>query len=285
MLHCVKIRTKMSCRIVGASEFRAAYSPLMLDEMMSLMPLWALLAAFGVTLFAGVVKGAIGFGVPLIITSGLTLFLDPVIAVSGVVFPALVSNFVQVVRHPRVDIIDAVKEHKRYILVVCVLILIVSQFVARVPESVFFLILGVPVVVLSVMQLAGVRFSIPKARRRVAEWGIGAMTGVLGGFTGSWGPLTVLYLIALDTPKMRQLLVQGVVYSLGAVALFAGHLQSGVLNAATIPFSALLLVPVFVGMLIGFRVGARLDADLFRKLTLTLLVVAGANLVRRGLLG
>ena len=191
----------------------------------------------------------------------------------------------QVARHPRAEVWDAVQEYKRYIAVVCVLILVVTQFVVRVPERAFYLILGVPVVVLSVMQLAGIRFTVPDARRRVAEWGIGGLTGILGGFTGSWGPLTVLYLIALDTPKMRQLLVQGVVYSLGAACLLVGHLQSGVLNATTIPFSALLLVPIYLGMQIGFRAGAKLDADLFRKLTLMLLVIAGANLVRRGLFG
>lgn len=257
----------------------------MIEEFMVLMPLWAFAAAFAVTLFAGIVKGAIGFGVPLIMISGLTLFIDPITAVAGVVMPALISNVVQVVRHPRADIRDAVIEHWRYILIVCVLILIVTQFVVLVPEQVFYLILGVPVMALSLIQLAGVRFSIPAHRRRVAEWVIGAGTGVLGGFTGSWGPLTVLYLIALDTPKMRQLLVQGVVYSLGALCLLIGHMQSGVMNAATIPFSAFLLVPIFLGMQIGFRLGEKLDADLFRKLTLLLLVIAGANLVRRGLLG
>lgn len=257
----------------------------MIADLMTLMPPWAFVTAFAVTLFAGIVKGAIGFGVPLIILSGLALFLDPLLAVAGLVLPAVVSNVVQVFRHPKAEILDALWEHWRYIVVVCTFILIVTQFVVFVPERVFFLILGVPVIVLSVVQLAGVRFRIPAARRRAAEWGIGAMTGVLGGFTGSWGPLTVLYLIALDTPKMRQLLVQGVVYSLGAVALLVGHLQSGVLNAATLPFSALLLIPIFIGMKIGFWVGDRLDADLFRKLTLLLLVVAGANLVRRGLFG
>lgn len=257
----------------------------MLHDLMQLMPLWAFAAACAVTLFAGIVKGAIGFGVPLIITSGLTLFLDPLIAISGVILPALISNLVQVARHPKAEVLDAANEHKRYIFMVCGLILVVSQFVVFVPERVFYLILGVPVVALSVIQLAGVKFAIPPARRRAAEWSIGGMTGVLGGFTGSWGPLTVLYLIALDTPKMRQLLVQGVVYSLGALCLLLGHIQSGVMNAATIPFSALLLLPIFIGMQIGFRIGDRLDADLFRKLTLLLLVVAGANLVRRGLLG
>lgn len=285
MLHCVTVRTKVSRSIVDAGRAAADYNDAMFTDLLEIMPLWAIVAACGVTLLAGIVKGAIGFGVPLIITSGLTLFLDPLIAISGVVLPALVSNFVQVARHPTADVRDAVAAHWRYILIACVLILIVSQFVVLVPEKVFYLILGVPVVTLSVIQLAGVRFSVPPQRRRVAEWGIGGLTGILGGFTGSWGPLTVLYLIALNTPRTRQLLVQGVVYSLGALSLLIGHLQSGVMNAATIPFSALLLVPIFLGMQIGFRLGDRLNADLFRKFTLIVLVIAGANLVRRGLLG
>ncbi|MBL4626950.1 MAG: sulfite exporter TauE/SafE family protein [Roseicyclus sp.] len=257
----------------------------MVANLLELMPLWALIAAFAVTLSAGVVKGAIGFALPLIIISGLSLFLDPLVAVAGVILPALFSNIQQVGRYSRAEILDALKEHWRYILIVCVMILFVAQLITLVPERVFYLILGIPVVALSMIQLLGVRFHIPPARRRVAEWSIGAFAGGLGGFTGTWGPPTVLYLIALETPKARQLLVQGVVYSLGAAALVLGHLQSGVLNVSTAPFSALLLIPSFLGMRIGFLLGDRLDADLFRKITLIVLVVAGANLVRRGLFG
>ncbi len=249
------------------------------------MPLWALIAAFAVTLTAGVVKGAIGFALPLIIMSGLSLFIDPLIAVAGVIFPALLSNILQVARHPRAEVLDAVREHWRYIAIVCVMIVIVAQFVTLVPERAFYLILGVPVMGLSLIQLFGVRFHIPPARRRVAEWGVGGFAGALGGFTGTWGPPTVLYLIALETPKKRQMLVQGVVYSLGSVSLLAGHLQSGVMNLATAPFSGLLLIPTFIGMRVGFLLGDRLDAEKFRKITLIVLVVAGANLVRRGVFG
>jgi uncharacterized membrane protein YfcA len=205
--------------------------------------------------------------------------------VAGVILPALFSNVLQVTRHSRTDIWDAVQEHRRYILIVCVMILIVAQFVTRVPEKAFYLILGLPVVALSLIQLLGVRFRISPDRRRVAEWSVGGLAGTMGGFTGTWGPPTVLYLIALETPKARQMLVQGVVYSLGSVSLLAGHIQSGVFTTSTAPFSALLLIPAFVGMRIGFWLGDRLDAALFRKITLIVLVIAGANLVRRGLLG
>lgn len=257
----------------------------MVADLLELMPLWAFAAAFAVTLTAGVVKGAIGFALPLIIMSGLSLFLDPLIAVAGVILPALFSNILQVFRHSRAAVLEAAGEYWRYILIVCVMILIVAQAVTHVPAQAFYLILGVPVVILSLIQLLGVRFHVAPHRRRVVEWTVGGFAGALGGFTGTWGPPTVLYLIALETPKAKQLLVQGVVYSLGSMSLLAGHITSGVFTAATAPFSALLLIPAFIGMRIGFWLGDKLDAELFRKITLIVLVIAGANLVRRGLFG
>jgi uncharacterized membrane protein YfcA len=38
-------------------------------------------------------------------------------------------------------------------------------------------------------------------------------------------------------------------------------------------------------MQIGFRMSDRLDPEVFRKVTLVVLIVAGANLVRRGIVG
>lgn len=257
----------------------------MLDQTLQLMTLWAFLGACGVTLFAGFVKGAVGFAMPLIMVSGLTLFLDPLVAVAGIILPIVLSNLLQVARFSRVEIRAAVAEYWRYIAIVCVMIVIVAQFITAIPAQTFYLILGIPVVGLSVIQLFGIRLTIPPHRRRLSEWLVALFAGGLGGLTGTWGPPTVLYLMALDTPKARQFLVQGVVYGLGSVSLLAGHLQSGVLNLVTLPWSAALLVPAFLGMQIGFWVSDRLNADLFRKVTLLVLIVAGANLVRRGVMG
>ncbi len=101
--------------------------------------------------------------------------------------------------------------------------------------------------------------------------------------TGTWGPTTVLYLLAIDTPKARQVVVQGVIYGIGAVVLFVAHIKSGILNADTAPFSAALIVPSVIGMWIGFRIQDRLDQEVFRKATLVLLTVAGANLIWKGI--
>jgi uncharacterized membrane protein YfcA len=257
----------------------------MLSDSLGLMPLWAFAAALGVTFAAGFVKGAIGFAMPLIMISGLSLFMDPLIAVAGIILPIVMSNALQALRFGWAEVKSASREYWRYILIVCIAIVVVAQFITIVPTRTFYLILGVPVVILSLIQLLGVRFRVPPHRRRVTEWGVGLFAGALGGLTGTWGPPTVLYLIALETPKARQILVQGVVFGLGSVSLLAGHVQSGVLNLTTLPFSAALLVPAFLGMQVGFAVSDRLNPDVFRKATLVVLVIAGANLVRRGLVG
>jgi len=257
----------------------------MLQDTLALMPLWAFATAVGLTLMAGFVKGAVGFAMPLIMISGLSLFLDPLTAIAGIILPIVMSNLLQSMRYGWTEVRAAFREYWRYILIVCAVIVVVAQFVTRVPAQTFYLILGVPVVVLALVQLVGIRFRIPPGRRRLAEWVVGLVAGALGGLTGTWGPPTVLYLIALETPKAKQMLVQGVVYGLGSVSLLLGHLQSGVLNLTTLPFSAALLVPAYIGMQIGFRMSDRLDPEVFRKATLVVLIVAGLSLVRRGLVG
>ena len=252
--------------------------------MTALDPLdWTLALAVG--LVAGVIKGAVGFAMPLVLLSGLSSFLDPRLALAGLLIPTLATNLWQVFRQGVAPALDAARTHWRYLVTVGAAIFVTAQFVTSIPRQAFYVVLGVPVVVLSAVQLAGWRPVVPPKRRDAAEWGVGLISGALGGLAGTWGPTTVLYLLAIGTPKARQMVVQGVIYGLGSVVLVAAHLRSGLLNAETAPFSAALLAPALLGMWLGFRLQDRMDQELFRRATLALLVVAGLNLLRRGLLG
>ena len=238
-----------------------------------------------VTMLGGFVKGAVGFAMPLIMISGMGILIEPELVIAGIIIPILISNFWQVARAGLGPARAALREHWRYVALVCIMILVSAQFVRRIPADTMFIVLGVPVVVLCLIQLVGWRPLITPRWRRPFEWIAGTLSGILGGLAGTWGPPTVLYLLALNTPRDRQMAVQGVIYGLGSVMLFAGHLQSGILNATTWGFSASLVLPALIGMWLGFRLGDRFDQERFRRITLLVLIIAGANLIRRGVMG
>ena len=256
-----------------------------MDSIFSLISPELLVFAFAVTLVAGIVKGAIGFAMPLIMISGMGILIDPKLVVAGIILPIVMSNILQVAKAGWAEARDSLREYGLYVLIVCVMILITSQFVAYVSADAMLLGLGIVVTVLCIIQISGVRLHIKPENRRVGSIIAGFLSGALGGFAGTWGPTTVLYLVAVDTPKARQFVVQGVVYGAGAFMLMAGHLKSGILNINTVPFSAILLLPAFAGMWIGFRIHDRIDQALFRKATLWVLLIAGVNLIRRGWMG
>lgn len=94
----------------------------------------------------------------------------------------------------------------------------------------------------------------------------------------------MVLLLSTGTAKAQVVRAQGVVFLLGAIVLLASHLQTGVLNVSTLPFSAALSVPALAGLLLGYRLGDRLDEARFRRWTHGLLVVTGLNLIRQALI-
>jgi uncharacterized membrane protein YfcA len=242
-------------------------------------------AAAGFTFFAGLVKGVTGFAMPMIMISSLGSFLPPETALAGLILPTLLSNLWQAVRQGIGAALASARRHWRYLGIVLVFIAISAQFVTRLPGSTLFLILGIPVTVFALLQLAGWRPRVDPEKRLGAEIGVGIFAGTIGGLSGVWGPPTVIYLTAMDTPKTEHVRVQGVVYGAGAVVLTLSHLHSGVLNDDGLTFSTILIVPALLGMFAGFAVQDRLDQEKFRWAILIVLAIAGLNLVRRGLWG
>lgn len=242
-------------------------------------------AAAALAFFAGLVKGVTGFAMPMIMISGLGSFLPPETALAALILPTLVTNVWQAVRQGMSAAVASARKHWRYLAIAMSCLVVSAQFVTILPSSVLFLILGVPVATFALLQLLGWRPQIAPSQHRKAELGIGAFAGSIGGLSGVWGPPTVLYLTALNVPKIEHVRVQGVVYSTGAVMLALAHLKSGVLNASGFTLSAALILPAVLGLVGGFVVQDRLDQDKFRWAILIVLAVAGLNLIRRGLFG
>lgn len=245
----------------------------------------ALALCLMVALLAGVIKGMVGFAMPMIMVSGLSSIVGAEWALAGLILPTVLTNLWQALRQGRAAAWASVKRFRVFLLCGLVTLLGSAQLVRVLPADVLLLMIGGPVVVFALIQLFGVQPKLPKDGHHLVEAGIGGFAGFIGGLSGIWGPPTVMYLTAIETPKRDQIRIQGVIYGLGAVALLGAHVGSGVVRAQTLPFSVALLVPALLGTWLGFQVQDRIDQGAFKKATLVILLIAGLNLIRRGLIG
>ncbi|MEM0937063.1 MAG: sulfite exporter TauE/SafE family protein [Pseudomonadota bacterium] len=244
-----------------------------------------LVLCFAVALFAGLVKGLVGFAMPMVMISGLGSFLPPEIAIAALLAPTLVSNALQAFRQGGAAAWQSLLHHKRYLFIAGTVLVLSAQLVGWLDTRVLLALIGVPIVLFGLSQLVGWVLILSEQQRGSAEVGFGVVSGFFGGLSGVWGPPMVMYLTALGTPKKEQMRVQGVAFGLGGALLLVAHLQSGVLNHTTWPLSVALVVPAVVGTWLGLQIQDRIDQALFRKLTLVVLIIAGLNLVRRAVFG
>jgi uncharacterized membrane protein YfcA len=181
---------------------------------------------------------------------------------------------------------ESLKRFWRLNLMLFVLIGVFAQLVTALPERALFLILGAGVFGFGLMQLFGLRLPKPSRRMMLPVEGFVALVGgFFGGLAGIWGPPVVLFLAALEVPKQEAVRAQGISFLIGSVVLVAAHLKSGLLLGQGGTLSLVMLVPALLGMSVGLAVQDRLDPAIFRKVTLAVLVLAGLNLIRRGIMG
>ncbi len=244
----------------------------------------AFLAALLIAGAAGFVKGAVGFAMPLIMMSAFSSFLPPELALAGLILPTLFTNLSQAFRQGIAAARATAFTYRRFLIGTVIFIAVSAPLAALIPRVAFLLLLGVPITAFAGLQLAGFSLAIRLTHRTRAEWGLGVIGGLYGGVSGIWGPPLLVYLLSIGAAKVEAIRAQGVVFLIGAVALLAAHLGTGVANASSLAFSAALAVPALVGLKLGYAVQDRLDHARFRRWTQALLVLTGLNLVRQALL-
>ena len=245
------------------------------------LEIWQFWAAIGITLFAGFVKCAVGFAMPRILMSAFGSILPATTALAALILPTLVTNIQQAFRQGTGEMIGSIRRFRWHIAMVVLFIALSAGFARMIPQAVMYVLLGLPIMGYALWQLSGRSLVIPVHHRQRVEVITGIIGGLYGGISGIWGPPLIVYLLSIGVDKREQVRVQGIVFLIGAVVLLVAHLFSGILNAQTLPLSAILCIPAVIGMNAGFALQDRLDVVQFRRWTQILLVLSGANLVRR----
>lgn len=245
--------------------------------------IWAFV--FSVAVFAGVIKGMVGFAMPMILISGMGMVFPPEIAIAGLIVPTVVTNMAQALEQGRDAAVRSLYSFRRYLLIALVVLMSAALLVGGLSDRVLFLLIGVPIVLFTASQLLGWDFSVAEESALRFEVFFAVLAGFFGGLAGIWGPPTVAYLTSRNTPKDEQIRLQGIAFGLGAVALMVMHTISGLFNLQTATMSVLLVIPAMIGLRLGTSLRGSIDQKLFKKMTLFVLCIAGLNLVRRAVMG
>lgn len=243
----------------------------------------ALIAALLVAAFAGFVKGAVGFAMPMIMISAFSSVLTPSQALAGLILPTIAANVAQAFRQGWPAALQTARDFRRFLIATLVFLVLSAQFVSLIPTGVFLVLLGLPITLFAILQLLGQSLALRLEHRDRAEWMLGAVGGLYGGISGVWGPPLLVFLLSTGADKETTVRAQGVIFLVGAIVLLAAHLGTGVMDGPNLAFSAALVLPAMLGQALGFRLQDRLDQTRFRRWTQALLALTGLNLVRQAL--
>ena len=237
------------------------------------------IAVLAIFLFAGIVKGFLGIGLPAAAMAFLTLVMDPTIAISLLTLPIIFTNVMQYARceNPR----PIARKYWVFALAIIVSIFITSFFILSYPKTMLTISIGLAMIAFSLTQMTGARLPIGSGY----GWhvGVGLFSGVLGGLSSIWSPPVAMYLLARDVDKSEFIGATGFLFLAGSLPLAAGLALAGVLTIDTVLHSLMGLIVVLVGFRIGEMLRNYVPQGIFRKIVLWAFLIMGARLLAIGL--
>lgn len=239
----------------------------------------ALLASF--VFLGGVVKGTLGIGLPLVAVPLMAIFLPVPQAIALMAVPLIASNVYQVAQGAPLFPLLA----RFWTLFVAIALggFLGVQWLTTVNADALNIVLGAAVILVAGTYLVDLAVRIPARFERPAGGVLGFGAGVLGGVSSFIGPPLVIYLVAIDLKKEEFITTVAAGFVAGMIPLQGTLLASGYLNGYGALLSVGAMGPVLAGMHLGRALRDRIPQRLFRNVILAVLLVIGANLIRRGM--
>lgn len=232
--------------------------------------LTVLIAGFSVIFLAGMTQGLTGFGFALVAVPILIIFLPPKIVVPVVlIHSALINMFILFKVREWVDL-------KR-------IVPLMIAGVAATPIGTYLLIIldvnllkiliGTVIALSAVALLRGFRMEIKN--ERLAFGPVGFISGILNGTTQMSGPPVILFFTNQGVQKevFRANLVA--YFMVLNVATVPSAVLGGLITGSVINYALLFLPAMILGAIVGMILAHKVEEELFRKLALNIVTVAG----------
>ena len=230
---------------------------------------------------AGLVKGVVGFGMPLVSLALLATVLGLADAIILMVVPSLVTNLWQGLFGGH--LIALLRRLWSLLLPLCVVTWFASGVLVRSQGPALTIALGGLLVVYSFYSLARRQVRPPGRHETWISPLVGMATGISIGLTGTFVVPGILYLQALQLGKDALVQAMGLGFIVASAAIGLSLAVRDTLPTGMLVLSLIAVAPVVVGMLIGQRLRTGLPEEGFRRVFFLTLALLGTWLVLRPL--
>jgi uncharacterized membrane protein YfcA len=232
-------------------------------------------------LFAGWVKGVVGFGLPVIALALLAATVGLREAIALMLVPALITNVWQGLAGGAFAVL--LRRLWPLLLTACLGTWFGVGILAQADTVLLTGVLGGIIIGYAGISLAAPRIPPPGRWEGLLSPAFGAIGGIATGLTGSFIP-GVLYLQALGLPRDRLVQAMGIAFTVLTVALAGALTRQEMMTADLWLMSAVAVAPAALGMVLGRALRRRLSEALFRRVFFSALLLLGAYLASRGFL-
>jgi len=239
------------------------------DPTIIIIIIWAVLAG-------GLVKGTLGFGMPMVALPIIAFIIPPTTAMILLCAPIFLTNFLQI------KFRQGVSSYRFLPMFLSLIIglIIGARLILEIDVNTITQIIAVSIIFAALVNCFGIKIkNINKNHENTITSLIGFGSGILGGLSTFYGPPMLAYLVAVDLPKEKFVRTVSTMYFIGSFPLYGSLIYYGFATKEDLIFSLILIIPAFIAQQVGTKIRDKFNQKQFRICILITLIILGFSLL------
>ena len=227
-------------------------------------------------LAGGLVKGTLGFGMPMVALPIIAFIIPPTTAMILLCAPIFLTNFLQI------KFRQGVSSYRFLPMFLSLIIglIIGARLILEIDVKTITQIIAVSIIFAALVNCFGIKIkNINKNHENTITSLIGFGSGILGGLSTFYGPPMLAYLVAVDLPKEKFVRTVSTMYFIGSFPLYGSLIYYGFATKEDLIFSLILIIPAFIAQQLGTKIRDKFNQKQFRICILITLIILGLSLL------
>ena len=227
-------------------------------------------------LAGGIVKGTIGFGMPMVALPIIAFVIPATTAMIILCVPILLTNFLQI------KFKQGVSSYRFLPMFISLIIglIVGARMILEININTITQIIAVSIIFAALVNCFGIKItSINQKREKAITIIIGFGSGILGGLSTFYGPPMLAYLVAADLPKEKFVRTVSTMYFIGSFPLYGSLIYYGFATSLDLIVSLVLIIPAYIAQQLGTKIRDKINQKQFRMCILITLIILGFSLL------